>query len=470
MPMIPRFSRSSKPLASVVLLFTALVSLGAATETNRYSGELWAFEDIKPVLAAAAEITKAKYPDCDDATVEKKMVRVYRADGTGESQDEAFVKVLTEKGKRANRTVSLNFMLPYFTVEVPKLEVIKPGGEVIPVDIAANSKETIDESQMQQNIYDPNLRVLQVNIPRVEIGDVVHSVTRETIERPIIPGEYAEESVLEGEGYIRHMSYEVHAPADRPLKRIALRDEIPGTVTSTNFAGPDGTIVYSWQVSGVPRMFDEPSMPPYEEVLQRLLVSTSPDWATISKWYWNLSKSHLEATSPEMQKTVDELTSGLTNQMDKIKAVFYNVSKKIRYMGLTPEKDRPGFEPHDVKLTFDKKYGVCRDKAALLVSMLRAAGLDAYPILINVAVKLDPEVPDPFFDHAIACVETSPRQYILMDPTDENTRDLLPYYDCDRSYIVCRPEKHDEGPHHGHARCRWKPPCQITALLRRRQR
>ena len=27
-----------------------------------------------------------------------------------------------------------------------------------------------------------------------------------------------------------------------------------------------------------------------------------------------------------------------------------------------------------------------------------------------------------------------------MDPTDENTRDLLPSYDCNRSYLVCKPE------------------------------
>ena len=27
-----------------------------------------------------------------------------------------------------------------------------------------------------------------------------------------------------------------------------------------------------------------------------------------------------------------------------------------------------------------------------------------------------------------------------MDPTDENTRDLLPAHDCNRSYLVCRPE------------------------------
>ena len=27
-----------------------------------------------------------------------------------------------------------------------------------------------------------------------------------------------------------------------------------------------------------------------------------------------------------------------------------------------------------------------------------------------------------------------------MDPTDEHTRNLLPYYDCNQSYLVCRPE------------------------------
>ncbi len=422
--------------------FVAVALLGTSVrgETNRYAGDIWAFEDSKKVLAEAAEITLAKYPDCDDATVEQKMVRVYRADGTGECQDETFTKVLTEKGKRGNRSLSLGYMLPYSTVEVVALEVIKPGGEVVPVDIKANSKETIDDSQMSMNIYDPNSKVLRVNIPKVEIGDMVHSITRETVERAHIPGQYAEASVFEGSGYIRHLSYEVHSPADRPLKRIALRDEVPGTVKYTSKTDADGGTVHHWEVANVPRMFDEPSMPPYEMVLQRLVVSTMPDWGTVSKWYWDLSKSHLEATTPEMLTTVKELTANSKTDMEKVKALFYHVAKNIRYMGLTPEKDRPGFEPHDVKLTFDKKYGVCRDKAALLVSMLRAAGLNSYPVLISVGTKRDAEVPDSFFNHAIVSVELKKGQYILMDPTDETTRELLPSYDFDQSYLVCRPE------------------------------
>jgi transglutaminase-like putative cysteine protease len=423
------------------LLLAAL--LPAHADTEQYTGAKWQLLDSKNVMDAASGITLAKYPDCDDATVEEKITETYKADGTGGNQDEAFVKVLTEKGKRDRRTLSLGFLLPYFNVNVAKLEVIRPGGEVIPVDVAANSTVTIDDSQMAENIYDPNSKVLQVNIPDLEIGDVVHWIVRTTVMRPIIPGEFADENEFENDGYIRHIVYEVYAPLDKPLKKIVLKSEIPGTIKYTTFPGEDKTLVHRWEVNNVPRMFDEPSMPPYENVLQRVLVSTTPDWRTVSKWYWELSKPHLEATSPEMQKTVSELTANAKTDEDKAHALFYYVSQKIRYMGLTPEQDRPGYEPHDVCMTFGKKYGVCRDKAALLVSMLRAAGLNAYPVLVNVGSKKDAEVPDAGFNHAIVGVEFKKGQYVLLDPTDEHARDFQPWYDGDQSYLVARPEGED---------------------------
>lgn len=422
-----------------VLLGLSLLRASAQSPGN-YEGARWTFLDASKVMAAAAAITLDRYPDCDEATVEQKMMRVYRADGTGEAQDETFTKVLTEKGKRNNRELSLSFELPYNTVEVVKLEVISPKGETVVVDVAANSKETIDDSQMAMNIYDPNNKVLRVSIPKLEIGDVVHSVTRTTTQRAIITGEFSDLSLLEGPGYLCHLSYEVLAPADKPLKQVFVRDEISGTVTYKTSPGENAAIVHHWEVANVPRMFNEPGMPRYENVLQRLLVSTTPDWRFVSRWYWNLSQPHLEATVPEMKTTVEELIAGAKTDIEKVEAVFYYVSKKIRYMGLTPEKDRPGFEPHDVKLTFEKKYGVCRDKAVLLVSLLRTAGLKAFPVLINVGTKMDSDAPTPWFNHAIVCVELKPREYTLMDPTDENTKEILPAYDRDQSFLVCRPE------------------------------
>ncbi len=313
-----------------MFLAVAAVALAARTacaDTNLYSGDIWALVDAKKIMAAAADITVSNYPDCDEATIERRMERVYRADGTGEAQDEAFVKALTEKGKRNNRTITLSFMLPYSRSEVAALEIIKPSGEVVPVDVAANSKETIDESQMSMNIYDPNSRILQVSIPKLDVGDMVHSVTRQTTLRPIMPGEFAEENLLEGSGYIRHITYEVHAPAKRPLLHMALRDEVPGTVKYSRTAEGDGGALHRWEVTNVPRMFDEPSMPPYEMVLQRLLVTTTPDWKSVSRWYWELSDPHLQATTPEMKKSVETLTAGAKTDLDRVKAIFYHVSK-----------------------------------------------------------------------------------------------------------------------------------------------
>lgn len=426
-------------LRSIIIALALAVLPAAFADDMQFAAAEWKPVDLKSVMTAAGAITAEKYPNCDSAIVEQNSVRDYHSDGTGLCQDETFTKVLTEKGRRDNRELSFFFMLPYWTNEVAKVEVIKPDGTIVPVDVAANSKESIDDSQMAENIYDPNDRILSINIPQLDIGDTIHVISREIIQRSIMPNEYDEENVFEGSSYIRHWSYVVHAPTNLPLVSTALRDEIPGTITASTVTNGN-EVVYDWEVGDVQRMFDEPDMPPYDMVLQRLFVSTVPRWQDISKWYWNLSKPHLDMTTPEMKQKVAELIANAPTDLDKVKAIFYYVSKNIRYMGLTPEKNRPGFEPHDVCLTFDKKYGVCRDKAGLLVAMLRLAGFQAYPVLINIGAIRDMHVPQPDFDHAIACVELKKGEYTLMDPTDENTRDLLPSYDCHRSYLVCRPE------------------------------
>ena len=141
-----------------------------------------------------------------------------------------------------------------------------------------------------------------------------------------------------------------------------------------------------------------------------------------------------------MKAKVDELIKGADGREARLRAIFRFVSQEVRYMGITVEKDSPGYEPHDVALTFENRHGVCRDKAALLVAMLRLAGFKAFPVLIHTGPKKDPEVPQPFFNHAISAVENADGSYTLMDSTDENTKDLFPAYLCNKSYLVARPE------------------------------
>ncbi len=83
-------------------------------------------------------------------------------------------------------------------------------------------------------------------------------------------------------------------------------------------------------------------MPLLYTQMQRLLVSTIPDWETVSRWYWNLCKPNIEAVTPEMEKVTAGLVSGINTPQKKIEAIFQWVSQEIRYLGITVEKEAPG--------------------------------------------------------------------------------------------------------------------------------
>ncbi|HPR82357.1 MAG TPA: DUF3857 domain-containing protein [Pontiellaceae bacterium] len=417
-------------------LLTALfiLSAGLASAQLDLSAELIA----RNTLTAAA-YSAEQHPDADILLVDDQTRIRYETDGTYRCISDMAFKILTEKGRQEKSSIEIGYSTAYGTMRFVRAEVAKPDGRVIPVDLAAQSRESINQGQMEANIYDPNQKSLKLTIPDLGIGDVLRYTVASEQTKTVVPGTWGDLFTFEETFPISHAVYEIDAPAARPLARIELKAEIPGTVTSRTEKNGD-RIHYIWEVNNVPRMFEEPKMPESYTVAQRLLVSTIPDWETLSKWYWELSRPRLDHVNPAMQDKVRELTAGLTGRQEKIEAIFRFVSQDVRYMGLTIENEAPGYEPHDVSLTFDNRYGVCRDKAALLVSMLNLAGFDACPVLIYVGPKKDPEVPQPWFNHAITAVRNQDGSWQLMDATNENTRDLLPAYLSDRSYLVASPQ------------------------------
>lgn len=417
-----------------VLLFL-LVSLPVLALPDYSAGLL----EVPTVMAVAAEVTPERFPNADSVLVDDHIIEEYEPDGRSISYDDTFVKVLTEKGRRESSTLSRHFTLPYGEAGFTLVEVIKPDGTRRPVDLASMSRVMVDRSQMGSNIFNPNSKVLQVTVPDLAIGDVVRYVAKSETLKPRVPNTWSDYQVFEYTSPILRLVYEVRAPQSLPLQNIALKAEVEGTVAFTQ-SEADGRIVYRWEVTDVPQMFGEPKMPPLYTVVQRLLVSTIPDWQYVSRWYWRLSEPHFACT-PEMTAKVEELTKGLTGRDERIAALFRFVSQEIRYMGITVEEEAPGYEPHPAKDTFAQRHGVCRDKAALLVALLREAGLKAYPVLIHNGPKKDEEVAQPFFNHAVVAAETEDGNgYILMDPTDENTKQLFPAYLANQSYLVARPE------------------------------
>jgi transglutaminase-like putative cysteine protease len=399
--------------------------------------------------AEGANVTRMDYPDADMVFLDDVTRIEYAPDGSYTSESDERILALTDKGRRALRSATLYVSRRYGDAEFVKVEIIGTNGVARAVDFRKTLKEATDNSSTSANIYDPLDRKITCAVPGIEVGEVRRVVTREKVLKSRMRDAFATGTLFESTHPIVHAAFEVIAPPGRPIANIKLRHPLEGTVKRLpDETLPDGRVRMRWEARNVPQAFAEPDMPAFSSVAQKLLVSTVKSWEDVSRWYWKLCLPRIEATNEAMTNKVAELTKGCATEQEKIRALFKFVSQEVRYMGLMLEEESPGYAPHDVYITFDNRYGVCRDKAALLVAMFRMAGIDAYPVLIYVGPKQDEDVPLPYFNHAVVAVKTGGTKassgkggdFVLMDPTNENTKDLLPAYLMDCSYLVAHPD------------------------------
>jgi hypothetical protein len=75
-----------------------------------------------------------------------------------------------------------------------------------------------------------------------------------------------------------------------------------------------------------------------------------------------------------------------------------------------------GYTLHNTKMNFTDRCGVCKDKAALLISMLRMAGFEAYPAMTMAGSRIE-TIPADHFNHCVTVVKLEDGTYMPLDPT-----------------------------------------------------
>jgi len=136
----------------------------------------------------------------------------------------------------------------------------------------------------------------------------------------------------------------------------------------------------------------------------------------MATWYWGLVKDQFVADD-EVRQRAAEATRGLTDVRAKVRAVYDYVVEKTRYVAL--EFGIHGFKPYSCAQIFARGFGDCKDKATLIVTMLKELGIEATIVIVRTGVRGDFETyPASLapFDHAIAYV---PSLDLYLDGTAE---------------------------------------------------
>lgn len=397
--------------------------------------------DRNNVYENAINIDKQKYPNAHDVLVDNLTYIIYNEDGLSETTDEVYIKILDEIGKQENSSINFYYNKNYEKHEILKVQIIKTDKSIIDIAIEENTKEQSSPNDSDANIYDDDTKLVTLKIPNIEIGDLIYYKTKAERIKTRIDGNYSDFFISQYTTPFKKLKIVVEAPLKNPLKHKKVLNGIEKNYKMWEDI-KDDKIYYFFESKDIPQIIPEPDMPNMYEVVMRYLFTTIENWEQISKWYYELSESKMIMTDEIREKT-KELIKNCETEMDKIEAIFFFVSRKVRYMGANTETNRPGLEPHPTDYTFNTMTGVCRDKAALIVVMLREAGIDANMVLINTSRKLDYEVPMSYFNHAIAGAKLKNGEIILMDPTDETTKDIFPQYLMNKSYILASKEGED---------------------------
>ena len=79
----------------------------------------------------------------------------YNPDGTYEQTDECWTKILTEKGRREESSLTLGYNKRYGEAAIVYVGAIGADGAERQIDVSKTTKESTDNSSMSANIYDP---------------------------------------------------------------------------------------------------------------------------------------------------------------------------------------------------------------------------------------------------------------------------------------------------------------------------
>jgi hypothetical protein len=348
--------------------------------------------------------------------------------GLAHTRHHTLRKILTDDGILEQAVHRFDYDPASNFINIERARILRKDRTIEEVDVAG-----------ARDLYAPaymiywGARMKLLGLPRLEIGDAVEIKTYkkgfeiaylgaeagaaaiggddEDDERYIPPmrGHFYDVVVFAAQHPILEKRYDLHLPAGKQIQFEVYN----GTLYSSKRFDEKKTH-YSWWLSDIPAIKREPRMAAVSDVATKVVLATVPSWEEKSRWFASVHDT-IFYDNEAIKEKVREITAGLSTDLEKVAALQHWAAQEIRYSGLSMGEGE-GYTIHPGRMIFDERCGVCKDKAGMLITMMRTAGYEVYPALTMAGSRVE-EIPADQFNHCVVAWRHEDGGYTMLDPT-----------------------------------------------------
>lgn len=317
------------------------------------------------------------------------------------------LRALSSEGLKEVARIKVNFNPAYQRFALHAIRVIRDGKTTdrtrqVEMDLLRR------EQGLDRHYYEGEVTAVGL-LSDIRVQDVVEVEYSVTGANPIFGGRYSTFMPMSFDSNVAAFHFRLQHPERRPMKVVA-----PSAYTVDRKV-KGGVVTHSLLTQKLAIYSDDADRPRWFDPVQWIEVSEYDSWSDVERWALKLFEVKGDL-SPGLQGLIDDWKRKNGDAKQKIADALRWVQSDIRYFGI--ELGVNSHLPVHPNLTFERRFGDCKDKSLLLATLLNGMGISAQPALVSLRFHRGVEgkqASPRAFDHVIVRVKLNEKVYWL-DP------------------------------------------------------
>jgi transglutaminase-like putative cysteine protease len=325
-------------------------------------------------------------------------------------------QVISDNGVQNGAAVSVTFDPAYQELIFHSLQVTRRGVRANRLD-RSHIKLFQREKDLESFMYDGSYTA-QCELEDIRPGDTIEFAYTVKGANPVKGGRYSKVFYTDWNSPAHRVVTRFLYPEQRNLRFAVKNRSLKPTITTSK-----GTTEWLAEQTDVPARRTDPDVPSDYNPNGWVQVSEFESWQAVVDWGVPLFQPEI-SLSADLQAEAARLRE--IPELDKrALSALRLVQEQVRYLGI--ESGVGSHRPTPPSEVFRRRFGDCKDKTLLLVTLLRQCSIEATPALVSTVYRgtIAERLPAPDdFNHAIVQLKIG-NQTHWFDPTRSPQRGPL---------------------------------------------